>query len=118
MRSLIVCAALVALTACNSQQPPTAQAQETAAAAPAKPVEPSMAPPDEAVFAQAYAAACTGAPAVSTSICKSAGFGKTGFVCDYGLGEEQHPHHNTTLVPEDGKWVLSEPEKTCAADAA
>jgi hypothetical protein len=120
MKSLFACAALVALAACNSQETAEAQAAEAPAAATAvaAPLEPSMSPPDEEVFATAYAEACTAAPKVSTSLCKSAGFGKEGFVCDYGLGDDEYRRNSATLVPEDGKWVLAEAEKICAADAA
>ena len=119
MKSLFACAALVALAACNSQESTEAQAAEAPAAETAlAPPEPSMAPPDEEVFATAYAEACTAAPKVSTSLCKSQGFGKEGFVCEYGLGDDEYRRNSATVVPSDGKWVLAEPEKICAADAA
>ena len=120
MRSLFACAALLALAACNSQEPAEAQAAETPAAATAaiEPLKPSMPAPDEELFAAAYAEACSGAPKVSTSLCKSQGLGKEGFICEYGLGDDEYRRNTATLVPEDGKWVLAEPEKICAADAA
>ena len=119
MRSLIACAALVALSACNSQEPTEAHAAEVPPQAAAiEPAKPSMPAPDEEIFASAYAEACTAAPKVSTSLCKSQGFGKEGFVCEYGLGEDEYRRNKATLVPSDGKWVLAESEKICAADAA
>ena len=118
MKSLFACAALLALAACNSQETTEAQAAEAPAAAVAAPIKPSMPAPDEETFAAAYAEACTAAPKVSTSLCKSAGFGKEGFVCDYGLGDDEYRRNSATLMPEDGKWVLAEAEKICAADAA
>ena len=119
MKSLFACAALLALAACNSEEAAEAPAAEApAAAASVGPVEPSMPAPDEETFAAAYAEACTSAPQVSTSLCKSAGFGKEGFVCEYGLGDDEYRRNSATLMPEDGKWVLAEAEKICAADAA
>ena len=119
MKSLIACAALLALAACSSEDVTEAHAEEAPAAATvAAPAKPSMPAPDEETFAAAYAEACTSAPKVSTSLCKSAGFGKEGFVCDYGLGDDEYRRNKATLLPEDGKWVLAEAEKICAADAA
>jgi len=117
MKSLFACAALLALAACNSQETTEAQAAEAPPVA-AAPLKPSLPAPDEEMFAAAYAEACTAAPKVSTSLCKSAGFGKEGFVCDYGLGDDEYRRNKATLLPEDGKWVLAEAEKICAADAA
>ena len=116
MKSLIACVALLALAACNSQEPAEAHAAEAPVAA--APLKPSMPAPDEELFAAAYAEACTAGPKVSTSLCKSQGLGKEGFVCEYGLGEDEYRRNTATIVPEEGKWVLAEPEKTCAADAA
>ena len=116
MRSLIACAALIALSACNSQEP-APQPTETEAAV-VEPVEPSLPAPDEAIFAAAYAEGCPNGKKVSTSECKSAGFGKKEFLCDYGLGNDEYRRNKATLEPVDGKWVLAEPDKICAADAA
>jgi len=119
MKSLFACAALLALAACNSEEAAEAPAAEApTAAASVGPVKPSMPAPDEETFAAAYAEACTAAPKVSTSLCKSAGFGKEGFVCEYGLGDDEYRRNSATLMPEDGKWVLAEADKICAADAA
>jgi len=117
MKSLFACAALLALAACNSQETTEAQAAEAPPVAAAQ-LEPSMPAPDEETFAAAYAEACTAAPKVGTSLCKSQGFGKEGFVCNYGLGDDEYRRNTATLLPEDGKWVLAEAEKICAADAA
>ncbi len=114
MKKLFVCAALVSLAACNSQEAAQPEPTETAVVA-APVVEPSMPAPDEAIFAQAYAEACPAAKKVSTSLCKSQGLGKTGFVCDYGLGDDEYRRNRATLVPADGKWTVADPENTCAA---
>ena len=113
MRTLFVCAALAALAACNSQEPAEPAPAETVAAV--EPVEPSLPTPDEEVFAAVYTEACGGAPEVSTSLCRSQGFGKDGFTCEYGLGDDENRRNKATIVPGDGKWTLAAPEKTCAA---
>ncbi|SRR5690554_5818844 len=113
MRSLLACAALVALAACNSQEPTEPAPVETQAAVAI--VEPSLPTPNEEIFATVYAEACGEAPPVSTSLCRSQGFGKDGFVCEYGLGEDEHRRNKATIVPGDGEWTLDAPEKTCAA---
>jgi hypothetical protein len=106
----------MALAACNSQEP--AEPEPTQALAIVQPVEPTMPPPDETSFAAAYAEACPNGQKVSTSLCKSQGLGKEGFICDYGLGNDEYRRKKATVVPGDGKWTLAEPEKICAADAA
>jgi hypothetical protein len=83
-----------------------------------QPVEPTMPPPDKEIFAEAYAEACSGGKPVSTALCRSEGLGKKGFICDYGLGNDEYRRHTASVVPSDGKWTLAEPEKICAADAA
>ena len=117
MRWVIACVALVALSACNSQEP-APEPTETAKAAVVEPVEPSLPAPDEAIFAAAYAEGCPSGQKVSRSECKSAGFGKKEFLCDYGLGNDEYRRNHATLEPVDGKWVLADPDKICAADAA
>ncbi len=117
MRKILVCATLAALAACNSPETAEPAPVETTAVV-APPVEPTMPPPDEAAFAAAYAEGCPGALAVSTSLCKSKGMGEEGFLCDYGLGKDEYRRNKAELLPGDGKWVLAEPEKICAADAA
>ena len=115
MRTIFVCAALAALAACGSQEPEP-QPTQTVTALPV--VEPSLPAPDEAVFAAAFAEACPNAQKVSTSLCKSEGLGKDGFVCEYGLGDDEYRRNKTHLVPGDGKWAVADPAKTCAADQA
>jgi len=117
MRSLFACAALLALAACSSQEPAEPAPTETAVAA-VEPLKPTLPAPDEGVFAATYAEACPNGQKVSTSLCKSEGLGKDGFICDYGLGDDEYRRNHATVVPGDGKWVLAEPEKICAADAA
>jgi hypothetical protein len=115
MRTLFACAALVALAACNSEEPAEPAPAETQVALP---VEPSMAPPDEAIFTAAHAEACPNAQPVSVAECKSRGLGKEGFICEYGLGDDEYLRNKATVVPVEREWVLAEPEKVCAADAA
>ena len=87
MRTIFAFAALATLAACGSQEPaPEPQPTATVAAVLPDPT-PSLPAPDEAIFAATFAEACPDAPKVSTSICRSHGFGKQGFTCDYGLGE-------------------------------
>jgi hypothetical protein len=116
MKSLFACVALLALAACNSEEPAEAQAAEAPVAA--APLEPSMPAPDEELFAAAYAEACGEAQPVGASMCKSQGMGKEGFICEYALGDDEHMRNETAIKPIEGKWALAEPEKTCAADAA
>jgi hypothetical protein len=115
MRAVFACAAVFALAACNSEEP---AAPEPVQAQVVMPVKPTMPAPDEELFAAAYAEACGKTQPVSGSMCKSRGFGQEGFVCDYGLGDDEYLRNKTTIVPVEGKWALAEPEKTCAADAA
>jgi len=118
MRSLIVGVALVALAACNSQEPAAPAPASTPTPVALQPAEPTMPPPDKAAFSEAYAEACPGAKQVSTALCRSQGFGKEGFVCDYGLGNDEYRRNTASVVPSDGKWTIAEPEKICAANAA
>lgn len=115
MRTIFAFAAVATLAACGSQEP-APEPQPTASVAAALPEpEPSLPAPDEAIFAETFAEACPDAPKVSTSICRSHGFGKQGFTCDYGLGDDEYRRNSLDLVPGDGKWVVAEPEKACAA---
>ena len=115
MKKLIAPALLLALAACGS-------AESSEAPEPAETVAPVVAPtptlpaPNEDLFAAAYAEACPNAETVSTSLCKSRGFGKEGFVCDYGLGSDEYRRHSATLMPGDGEWIVADPENTCLAD--
>ncbi len=115
MKAVFACAAILALAACNSEEPVEPKPAQAQVALPA---EPTMPAPDEELFAAAYAEGCPSAAKVSTSLCKSQGLGKEGFICQYGLGEDEYRRNTATILPKDGKWVLAEPEKICAADAA
>jgi hypothetical protein len=114
MRMLFACTALVTLAACGSEEPAPEPA-ETVAVAPE--VEPTLPAPDQATFTVAFAEACPTAQAVSTALCRSQGLGREGFICDYGLGNDEYRRHSATLVPGEGKWVIADPETTCAAGA-
>ncbi|MGB3737985.1 MAG: hypothetical protein WA948_01385 [Pontixanthobacter sp.] len=80
--------------------------------------EDALGPPDEAVFAEAYAAACPEAEAVASSICQATGMGGESFVCEYGLGDTEARREEATLVQADGAWVIENPEMACAAEDA
>ena len=114
MKAVFACAALLALAACNSEEPVEPKPVQAQVALP----EPTMPAPNEELFAEAYAEACGDAQPVGASMCKSQGMGKEGFVCEYALGDDEHLRNETTIKPVEGKWALAEPEKTCAADAA
>jgi hypothetical protein len=112
VRTLFVAAAVIALTACNSQQPAPAP---SAAPTPTADPTPSLMPPDKAAFSAAYAEACPKAKPVSTAVCESEGFGKSGFSCGFGLGDDPYQRYHAKLEPGDGKWVLADPTTACAA---
>ena len=63
------------------------------------------------------ASACPNAAPVSEAFCRSEGFGKTGFVCEFRLGEGKRKQ-TAILMPGEGEWTLADPDKTCVADAA
>lgn len=115
MRIVFACAAVLALAACNSEEAVEAEAVQAQVALP---IEPSMPTPDQELFAATYAEACGEERTVGASLCKSRGFGTEGFVCEYAFGDDEHLRNKTIIMPDEGKWVLAEPEKTCAADAA
>ena len=117
MKMPIALVALFALAACGSQEPPQPEPVPDPTVAAAV-IEPAMPAPSEEIFAAAYAAACPNDQAVNTSLCRSAGFGQDGFVCDYGLGDDEYRRNRADLVPEDGEWVLADQEEICAADSA
>ena len=118
MRTLFISLAVITLTACNSQQPAQPAPSEAPAAAPTTESTPTLSPPDKAAFAAAYAAACPKAKPVSTANCQSEGFGKTGFSCSFGLGDDPYPRNTASLEQGDGKWVLADPATACAAGDA
>jgi hypothetical protein len=115
MKPLIVGVALIALTACNSQEPEPVPTPTPVAV---QPVEPTIPPPDMKAFAEAFAEACPGSKPVGTALCRSKGFGKEGFVCEYGLGDDEYRRNSASVVPADGKWTIAESEEICAAKAA
>jgi hypothetical protein len=112
MRILFVTAAVIALSACGSQQPaPAPSATPTATPDP----EPSLPAPTKDTFAAVYAAACPKAKPVSNASCQSEGFGKPGFSCNFGLGDDPYPRNTASVEPGDGKWVIADPKTACAA---
>jgi hypothetical protein len=116
VKKLVACLAFAALAACGSEQPAPAPTQ--AAAVPAPVASPSMPAPDQDVFAATYAEGCPKAEKVATSVCKSEGLGKDGFVCEYRLGSEDAARRTTGITPGDGTWKLADPDTACAADNA
>ena len=116
MKKLVACLAFVTLAACGSAEPAPAPTQ--AAAVPAPVASPSMPSPDQDVFAATYAEGCPTAKKVATSMCKSEGLGKDGFVCEYRLGSEDAARRTTGIIPGEGKWKLADPDTACAADNA
>jgi hypothetical protein len=112
MKILIASLVLLALSACGSQEP--APPAPTASAVPVADITPSLPAPTKAAFAAAYAEGCPKAKKVSTASCKSEGFGKEGFICSYGLGDDNYLRNTARLTPGDGKWVLADPDKACA----
>ena len=88
------CAAVFALAACNSEAPVEPEAVQAQVALP---IKPSMPAPDEELFAATYAEACGESQPVSGSLCKSQGFGKEGFVCEYGFGDDEYLRNETII---------------------
>ena len=113
MKKIIPFAALLVLAGCNSEEPAPAPAEATAPAAAPTPTLPA---PTEAIFSEAYAKACPDAEPVSTSLCRSKGFGQEGFICDYGLGDDEYRRHKAELAPGDGEWVIADATAACAAE--
>jgi hypothetical protein len=112
VKKIILITALLALAGCDSEaSEPAPVATPVPVAAPT----PTLPAPNEAVFAEAYAKACPSAEPVSTSLCRSKGFGQEGFVCEYGLGDDEHRRNKTELAPGDGEWVI-DAEAACAAE--
>jgi hypothetical protein len=117
IKTIIAPAALLVLAACNSAEsaePATPVQTSTPVADPT----PTLPAPDQEIFTATFAEACPKAEKVSTALCKSQGFGKEGFVCEYGLGADQYRRNSASLVPGDGKWVLADPENACSAGKA
>ena len=116
MRILFITAAVIALSACGSEQPtqPAPSATPSATADP----EPTLPPPTKDLFAAAFKEACPKAKPVSAADCQSEGFGKAGFACRFGLGDDPYERYNANLEPGDGKWVLADPTTACAAGDA
>jgi len=113
VKKLIACIALATLAACGSEQQP--EPAPTQAAAPEPEPGPSLPPPSQEVFAATYAAACPKAEKVVDSMCKSAGMGHDGFICEYRLGSENAARRATKIVPNEVEWKLADPDTDCAA---
>jgi hypothetical protein len=112
VRILFVTAAVIALSACGSEQPAPAP---SAAPSAAVDTEPTLPPPGKDMFAAAFKEACPKAKPVSAADCVSQGFGKSGFACRFGLGDDPYERYNANLKPGEGKWVLADPATACAA---
>jgi hypothetical protein len=112
MRMLFATVALAALAACGSPEPEPAPVETPVAAVPEEPALPA---PDEQIFSAAFAAACPSAPRVSTALCRSQGLTGDGFVCQFGLGNDEYRRNSATLVPADGEWTVADPANACDA---
>jgi predicted small lipoprotein YifL len=106
VRILFVTAAVIALSACGSEQPAPAP---SAAPSAAVDTEPTLPPPGKDMFAAAFKEACPKAKPVSAADCVSQGFGKSGFACRFGLGDDPYERYNANLEPGEGKWDQSHP---------
>ena len=112
---LVACIApTLLLTACGDND---AAPEAAAATQPAAPAEPSLPPPDEAVFATAFAQACPEAEKVSQSICKANGLERDSFSCEYGLGEDEYMRYDAQLEAGVDAWAVADPETVCAQGA-
>lgn len=110
---LIAIAPLVLFAACSEEPEPQPAPVET----PNVPAEPSLPPPDSAVFAAAFAKTCPDAKPVNTSACKRAGMGSPEVICEYGLGDDEYLRNETKLVQGETEWEIADPETTCAQGA-
>lgn len=116
MKKLAALLLVAPLAACGSAEP-APEPTPTAAVSPSPEPEPSLPAPDQPTFTAVFAEACPNAAPVSEAFCKSEGFGKTGFICEFRLGEGKR-QQTTTLMPGEGEWTLVDPAKTCVADAS
>ena len=107
--------ASLALAACGEPSAQPAPVETPVAAA--EPAEPALPAPDQEIFSEVFAKACPDAKTVAISSCRSMGLGETDFMCEYGLGEDEHLRHKATLTPGDGEWTVADAEKTCAQGA-
>lgn len=101
----------LAIAACGEE--PEAEAVVLPEPVPTVAATPSLSPPTQDTFAAAFAEACPEAKPVNTSLCKSRGMGSNMFVCEYGLGEDEYLRHEADLEPQDGEWVIADPEAVC-----
>ena len=115
MKTIALILPLLALSACGKESAP--QPTPTATVAPA-PLKPSLPPPDQAAFGDVFAKACPKAAKIAIASCRAEGMGATTFICEYGLGDDKYLRNEATISQENGAYVLDNPEKTCAADAA
>jgi len=118
MKTVILLAATAATLVLGACSEPSAQPTpaETPVAA-VEPTEPALPAPTQEIFSETFAAACPEAKTVAIASCRSLGLGETDFLCEYGLGNDEHLRHKATLTPGDGEWTLADPETTCAQGA-
>ena len=102
-----------AMAACGEEPPSTTNAPTTTIATP-EPIQTAPAP-DEALFAELFAATCPNAEPVSTSFCQRA-MGADTVSCEFGLGDDEALRHDATLeLDETGlAWSIVDPETVCA----
>ena len=113
MKKFLVCAALIALSACGEQATPTPT--PTPSPTPTDTTA-SLPPPNKESFAAMFKDACPKAKPVNAVLCQSEGFGKAGFVCKFGF--DGYTRYSATLEPGDGKWTFADADKACAAGDA
>ena len=109
---------VLALAACGQQAEEAPAAAETVAAAP-EPVD-TLPAPDQATFAEVFAAGCEGAEPVKTAVCKRAGMGSKDVICEFGLGEDDNLRHKATITAnaDSTAWVLADAATVCAEHGA
>ena len=117
VKTLALILPLFALSACGSEPAPK-PAPTATATVPATPLKPTLPPPDQATFSKVFAKACPEAAKVAITSCRAEGMGATTFICEYGLGNDKYLRNTAKISQKDGAYVLDNPEKTCAADAA
>ena len=112
MKYLLPLAALILVSACDTQPAANAPA---ATATPVPTVTPAMLPPGRKEFTAAWTKACPEAKPVNKALCKSKGMTDSNFTCNFALGDDEYRRNTTERTPRDGQWVLADPATACKA---
>ena len=106
---LLLVMPILALAACGEEPAP-----EPAPSVEATPT-PTLAPPDEGLFTEVFAATCPDAEPVATAVCRRA-MGADTAQCEFGLGEDEVLRHDATLeIDETGEnWMIADAEALCS----